>query len=340
MSSLLTRLCYSTLLLAGLSIFTTPSAVALSVTDMTGHTVEIKDDHPPIADLWFAHNEISVILGAANRIRVSAESPIDSPWLFKVAPVMKNAHTGVKPDTASAENLLALNIGLAFVPTAAKAEELRRMGVPTLCAEYTTLPQMLKSMDMTAQALDTPEASKVAQVYKEDMDATLKQLSLRLANIPVKDRPRVLHIARLNPLQIDGTNTLVDAWIQTAGGQNAATVSGNHRPVSFEQIAAWNPDVIIIGASAGMPDAASPLQSLAAFKNGRAWINPRGVFAWDRYGAEELLQLQWVAQKLHPDLFADIDIRKTTQAFYHKFFHYSLTDQEADLILAGKPPAP
>lgn len=340
MSSLLTRLCYSTLLLAGLSIFTTPSAVALSVTDMTGHTVEIKDDHPPIADLWFAHNEISVILGAANRIRVSAESPIDSPWLFKVAPVMKNAHTGVKPDTASAENLLALNIGLAFVPTAAKAEELRRMGVPTLCAEYTTLPQMLKSMDMTAQALDTPEASKVAQVYKEDMDATLKQLSSRLANIPVKDRPRVLHIARLNPLQIDGTNTLIDAWIQTAGGQNAATVSGNHRPVSFEQIAAWNPDVIIIGASAGMPDAASPLQSLAAFKNGRAWINPRGVFAWDRYGAEELLQLQWVVQKLHPDLFADTDIRKVTQAFYRKFFHYPLTDQEADLILAGKPPAP
>lgn len=340
MASLLTRLCCSTLLIAGLGSFIAPATMARSVTDMSGHTVEIKDDHPPIADLWFAHNEISVMLGAADRIRVSAENPVDSPWLFKVAPVMKNAHTGVRPDTASAENLLALNIGLAFVPTAAKAEELRRMGVPTLCAEYTTLPQMLKSMDMTAQALDTPEASKMAQSYRQDMEATLKQLSTRLANVPAKDRPRVLHIARLNPLQIDGTDTLIDAWIQTAGGQNAATVSGNHRPVSFEQIAVWNPDVIIIGASAGMPDAASPLRSLAAFKNGRTWINPRGVFAWDRYGAEELLQLQWVAQKLHPDLFADTDMHKATQAFYRKFFHYPLTDQEADLILAGKPPAP
>jgi ABC-type Fe3+-hydroxamate transport system substrate-binding protein len=35
-----------------------------------------------------------------------------------------------------------------------------------------------------------------------------------------------------------------------AGGRNAAQISGNARPVSTEQVAQWNPDVIILASSA------------------------------------------------------------------------------------------
>ncbi|MBX0344834.1 ABC transporter substrate-binding protein [Acetobacter sp. TBRC 12305] len=313
-------------------------AAERTVTDMAGAAVTIRPGPTPIADLWFAHNEITVMLGAADRIVVSAENPRDRPWLFRVAPVLLRAETGIKPDSASAEDLLARHVGLVFVPSRAKAEDLRRTGLPALAAEYMTLPNMLRSLDMTAQALGTDQAAGTARLYRQKMDAITTLLSQRLAHLAENEKPRVLHIARLEPLQIDGTDTLIDAWIQAAGGRNAATVSGNHRPVTFEQIAAWNPDAVIVDAGVADIPATSPLRALAAYRNGHWWRSPRGVFAWDRYGAEVLLQLQWAAQHLHPTLFTDLDIAAATRDFYQTFFHYALSADETTRILHALPP--
>lgn len=311
-----------------------------TVTDMSGTSVALDKSALNIADLWFAHNEITVMLGGAERIKVTADKPADLPWLFKVAPMLRSAETGIHPDSVNPEDLLNRHIGLVFVPTHAKAEELRKTGLPTLDAHYTTLPQMLTSVDMTADALASPYAHEIAREYRQKLETVQQILHARTASLPASARPRVLHIARLNPLQIDGKDTLIDAWIQAAGGRNAAAeVSGNHRPVTFEQIAAWNPDMIIIGANAGPLAADAPLRTLAAFQNGKAWTNPQGVFPWDRYGCEVLLQLEWAAQHFQPELFKDIDLHRDLKAFYKQFFRYSLTDDDVTRILAAQPPA-
>ena len=311
-----------------------------TVTDMSGTSVALDKNAHNIADLWFAHNEITVMLGGAERIRVTADKPEDLPWLFKIAPMLRSAETGIRPEIANPEDLLNRHIGLVFVPTRAKAEDLRKTGLPTLDAHYTTLPQMLTSLDMTADALATPYAHLIAAQYRKKLEEVEQRLQTRTSALPAAARPRVLHIARLTPLQIDGADTLIDAWIQAAGGRNAAAdVSGNHRPVTFEQIAAWNPDMIIIAANAGPVTADAPLRTLAAFRQGKVWTNPQGVFPWDRYGCEELLQLEWAAQKIHPDLFRDLDLRSEVKAFYTQFFRYTLTDDDVTRILAGQPPA-
>ncbi len=315
-------------------------AQARLVTDMSGATVEIKDDTPPIADLWYAHNEISVMLGAAPRIRITAENAADNPWLFKISPVLYMAHLGVKPNTASAEYLLANKIGLVFVPSAARAQELRSAGVAALASEYMSMPDMLASLDMSAEAIGTLEAHNTAKRYRQEMERVLELLKFRTAQINDTERPRVLHISRLSPLQVDGEKTLIDAWIQAAGGTNAAMIVGNHRPVSFEQVAVWNPDVIIVDPSAGDLSESSPLRTLNAFKQKKMWVNPRGVFTWDRYGCEVLLQVQWAAKILHPTLFADLDLRTAVRNFYNIFFHYHLSEDDISRILAAQPPAP
>lgn len=315
------------------------SALARSVTDMSGTAVTVPDAPTAIADLWFAHNEILVMLGAADKIKVTAENPKDSPWLFKVAPVLRQARTGVRPESANPEDLLARKIDLVFVPQRATAETLRRASLPTLDAQYATLPDMLTSLDMTAQALGTPAAQATAHLYRQKMEAMIGTLQNRLVKTATTARPRVLHIARLNPLQIDGTGTLIDSWITAAGGLNAATVAGNHKPTTFEQIAAWNPDIIVLGATAGIPEEGAALRSLPAFQKGHWAVNPQGVFSWDRYGCEALLQLEWAAKLFHPTLFADMDMTHDVQSFYKTFFHYTLTDDETARILAARPPA-
>ena len=309
------------------------------ITDMDGTVVSVPPHPASIADLWFAHNEILIMLGAAQNITTSAESPAEHPWLFKIAPALRHARTGVRPGAVSPEELLTQKTDLVFVSGQAQAENLRRFSLTTLDARYVTLPAMLKSLDMTAQALNTAQARETAQHYRQKMEDTLLFLKKRTDTLAEKDKPRVLHIARLTPLQIDGTDTLINSWIEAAGGKNAATVSGNHRPVSFEQIVAWQPDIIIFDPAAGAPDAASPLRSLEAFRSNRWAINPEGVFPWDRYGCEALLQLKWAAKLIHPALFNDVDIRKDTRDFYQDFFRYTLTEDDINRILNAQPPA-
>ena len=97
--------------------------------------------------------------------------------------------------------------------------------------------------------------------------------------------------------------------------------------------------MIILAASAGDISAyayASQFALLTAVKQGRVWRNPAWVFPWDRYGTETALQIQWAAQKLHPELFQDLNMVQVTRDFYRRFFDYPLTPEEAGRILAGK----
>jgi iron complex transport system substrate-binding protein len=57
----------------------------------------------------------------------------------------------------------------------------------------------------------------------------------------MEQRPSVLHVYSLNPLVVDGTGNIIDAWINAAGGRNAAQIPGRTRPVSIEQVQKWNP---------------------------------------------------------------------------------------------------
>ena len=155
----------------------------------------------------------------------------------------------------------------------------------------------------------------------------------------------VLHIASLGPLKVDGADTIVEQWIKAAGGRNAAIgLDGNLQTVSIEQVLAWHPDVVILAANAGnidqSPDAAL-WNTLDAVREHRVDRNPAGVFPWDRYGPEVALQLRWAAQVLHPEQFSHAQggsLPQQTQAFYKQFFHYTLSRDDAQRILAGLPP--
>jgi iron complex transport system substrate-binding protein len=80
------------------------------------------------------------------------------------------------------------------------------------------------------------------------------------------------------------------------------------------------------------------LQKVNAVKSGKVYFNPDGAFYWDRYSAEEALQIQWAAKTLHPDKFQNIDIIKETRYFYKTFLNYNLTEEEANKIINNEEP--
>lgn len=321
---------------------TAGASPAATLTDDLGQPVELPHPARRIADAWYAHHSLLMTLGAGDLIVATVNHPADRPWMFKVQPSLKQA-LQAHGKTFSSEALVARRVDAIFVPAQdPDVISYQQAGIPTLRMQFDDFASMKRSLLTTAQVVGTPQAQRRAQGYNRYLDAQIAAIRAKTASLPESARPRVLHIQSLHPLKIDGSQTLIDSWIRLAGGTNAAApVTGNMKEVSPEQVIAWDPDVIILGAGAGKLEAsdyAALLATTKAVKNHRVLQNPSGVFPWDRYGTEAALQIQWAAKQLHPQLFRQLDIVAATQAFYQRFYDYPLTASEAARILAGLPP--
>ena len=189
------------------------------------------------------------------------------------------------------------------------------------------------------------DVPKIAEKFNEYFDGNLKRVQNEIGKIaPSYNKPKVLHIADgKNLFKVDGANTIIDEWIRVAGGQNAVQKAGNMLEINAEEIPNADPDVIIVGR-AKAPEILKKIYEnpiyadTNAVKKKRVYVNPTGVFSWDRYGAEGALQILWAAKTLHPEIFKDIDIAAETKKFYKEFLHYELSDDEVNYILNGLDP--
>lgn len=317
-------------------------AVAASVVDDAGQTVETPAKVLRVADAWYAHHALLMTLGAGSSIVDTVNHERSRPWMFRVQPSLKQA-TSVNGTAFNAESLLADKVDLVFVSTGDRnASAYRQVGLPVVSVGFNTLDGLAHSMTMTAQAMGSSAALKRADDYNAYLAEKRAHLAKVLGSLKDAERPRVLHIASLNPLKVDGDGTLIDEWIKVAGGRNAATgLTGNLQVVSAEQLLQWQPDVIILAADAGdieQSPARPLLENLKAVRDHRVLRNPAGVFPWDRYGTEMALQIQWAAQQLHPAPFKSTDMVRETMDFYRKFFDYPLGQDQAKRMLAGLGP--
>ncbi|WP_342590171.1 ABC transporter substrate-binding protein [Clostridium muellerianum] len=66
------------------------------------------------------------------------------------------------------------------------------------------------------------DSKKRAANYISYLDAKLNTITNIISKIPKEQIPKVLHVTSLSPLTVDGSNTIINALIDTAGGINAA----------------------------------------------------------------------------------------------------------------------
>ncbi|BBN99969.1 ABC transporter substrate-binding protein [Sporolactobacillus terrae] len=320
-----------------------------TMVDSTGAKVKVPSQINKIADAWPAHNEIVAMLGSADKIVATIDSKQQYPWLYKVFPEMNKAQTLFTQTTVNTEQLAAQKPDIIFTSVnpqfVSKTKELK---IPTMQLIFQNYNDLKKVITTTAQALGGDAQNKADQ-YNAYLTNKLKEVKAKTSQIPDAQKPKILHIGTFKPLVIDGKDTIVDEWIQAAGGKNAAEISGNQKPASMEQIIKWDPDMIIVGKTA-FSDQQNAIKSLdtlykneqwkriSAVKNKNVYINPMGAFLWDRYGMESALQFQWLAKQLHPDQFQNFDMVKETRQFYKTFMNYDLSKEEANKILNAQNP--
>src|SRR5271170_2252805 len=322
--------------------------VTREVTDAAGRVVTLPSTVNRVADAWHANNAMVLMLGGADKLVATTVQAQRQPWLRKMYPRIDqvpaafnaagdlNVETliGTRPDVI----LMAYDGSLPKWSAAVEAYH-----VPIVLMPNSSLEGLKTTARITGQVLGEREA-KVAEDYVRYLDGNIRRVRSVTDRLAASDRPTVLHTASAGVLTVDGRDSVIDDWITMAGGRNAADVVGLGRPVSLEQIAAWDPDVIIIGTAPNQQSRQAILddprwREIKAVKTGKVFVNPTGAYMWDRHSAEAALQLLWAAKLLHPELFPDLDLKRETSDFYARYFHHVLTDDEyASIINATAPP--
>jgi iron complex transport system substrate-binding protein len=155
-------------------------------------------------------------------------------------------------------------------------------------------------------------------------DAGRRLVSDRLKDLPAEQRVRAY---MANPeLTTYGSGKYTGLMMAHAGAMNvaAATIQG-FKTVAMEQVIAWDPQVIFVQdryPSVVNEIKTSPQwQTIDAVKNQRVYLMPDYAKAWgypmpEAMGVGEL----WMAKKLYPEKFKDVDVRKVANDWYQRFY--------------------
>ncbi|GAF35503.1 ABC transporter substrate-binding protein [Lentilactobacillus farraginis] len=312
-----------------------------TVVDMTGKKVKIPQKVTRVADLWHANNQVVLLLGGQQKLVATTELIKAQPWFTKIDPEIKKAVSPFSGADIQSEALIKTKPDVVISADSGQLKIANNAKLPAVNAMYQDFSGLKRSIKLTATILGG-EAPKIAKSYNKTLDHNLAVVKKQLTG--QYQRPRILHIVNPTNLnQVDGRKTIVDQWIRAAGGTNALKQTGNMISVTTEQLIKADPTIIIVGntssANALKVLRRNPAFSqLTAVKRGRVYGNPQGTFPWDRYSAEEALQVLWAAKLFHPNRFKQLNLVTQTQAFYKRYYHYQLSIHDAKLILAGKNP--
>lgn len=123
--------------------------------------------------------------------------------------------------------------------------------------------------------------------------------------------------------------------------ENGAQVSGAGSETSLEQIALWDPELIIFGPASVYDTVADDpaWQSLSAIRTGNYYQIPNTPYDWMNRppSVNQLLGPQWLPRICYPDKFDD-DMYEVASGYYKLFYDYDMSQADFDELMAKAMP--
>lgn len=240
----------------------------------------------------------------------------------------------LQPDVVVLRSFMADTLGAA----------LEQVSIPVVYVDLETPEQYFRDLVTLGQLLGNEErAREIEAFYRERLDAN----EAGLQDLDPADRPRVL----LMQYSAQGGEVALEvpsvAWLQTlevelAGGEpvwREAAQGGGWTVVNLEQIAAWNPDQIYVVSYGDDPAAVveelrdnAQWQELAAVQAGQIHGFPGEFLSWDQPDPRWILGVTWLATKIHPDRFPDLDVNEEVVSFFVEMYGLDEATVAAEIV--------
>ncbi len=319
-------------------------------TDSLGREVELPAKIEKICPS--GHTAQQVLLTMAPDLMVGLSQPLSDDQLaifgdkFKDYPVF-GAVLGAKDDfnreaVAAAEPQVIIDTGEVKKDTQESLDALQeQLGIPVVFVEA-YLEDYGAAYKTLGELLDMEERGNQLSTYCTDVYNEVKDT---MATIPESERVNMAYLLGENGLNAIA-KTSVQGQVIDMVANNVVVVDdvsgkGNGNEISLEQIAVWNPDLIIFQAGSIYDTVGNDpaWQGIAAIANDNYYEVPNNPWCWmnNPPTVNQLMGMQWLPRLLYPDAFDD-SIQDVTKAYYSTMYNYDLSDAELANILEGALP--
>jgi len=256
--------------------------------------------------------------GAANFIALIDPAYADKAIIEQDASAEQIA--AVQPDLVILKSYLAETTG----------KPVEALDIPVIYVDFETPEQYTRDLAILGQVFQNESrAQEVAAYYHTRVE------QIQAAVEGVANKPRVLMLYYSDRDGSVAFNVPPLGWMQTrlvemAGG---APVWADANPgkgwtqVSLEQVAAWDADhIFVISYSQDAAKVVATLkndpqwQALRAMQDGRLHAFPGDLYSWDQPDTRWTLGLTWLAGRLHPERFPNLDIVGEALQFYQTLY--------------------
>lgn len=305
------------------------AAFPVTVTDAAGREVTIEEEPQTLVSGYYITTSMLIALGLEDRL-VGIEAKADTRPIYSLAaPELLELPSVGTAKEFDLEGCAALHPDLVILPLKLKdtVPALEELGLTAI----TVNPESLEELNETIELLGTAAgASMKAQELLDYNQQTEEELAGILADV---EKPAVYLAGNSSYLSTAGSAMYQNTLLELGGGENvAAQLEDTYwAEISYEQLLAWNPEVIILASDADYTKeelmADPQLQQLEAVQNGRVYAMPSAFESWDSPVPSALVGSRWVASVLHGEQYAFEQFQADAAAFYQQFYAIDIDTQ-------------
>ncbi|MGM0445797.1 MAG: ABC transporter substrate-binding protein [Bacillota bacterium] len=304
------------------------------ITDMAGREVKLPDQVNRVVTTYRTATQFVFALDVQDRL-VAADISFDRISLFsKLYDGEKLPSVGSKRNGLNLEQIIEVDPDLVILfphnEGPEVAERLEEFGIASVIIIPESYEQIEQATKVLGQALGVEKrADLVISKYDE-----IKELVENTSEIEEKKK---VYFANSELFDTVGKNMLQTSMIEMAGGVNPAKeVKSGFIKTSLEELINWNPDYIVVsqyysGTVEELKDRPE-LQELKVVKNDNVFRFPSQVEPWDFPSPSSYLGIIWLAEKLYPERFDDLNLQEVIEDYYNTLYNKSYQELGGDSL--------
>ena len=321
-------------------------------TDSLGREVEVPTNIERIAPSGHTANQVLLTMAPEKMVGLSQELSDDQAKYFDVdvanLPIF-GAAFGANGDinkeaVAAAGAQILIDTGEAKDGLEEDLNTLQeQLGIPCVFIE-TKLEDYGAAYEMLGDLLGMEERGQELSDY---CSAAYNETKSVMDTIPESERVNIAYLlgdAGLNAIAKDSyQGQVIDMCANNVVVVEKASGSGMGNEISLEQIALWDPELIVFqeGSIYDTVGDDPAWAGISAIDNDNYYEVPNSPYCWlnNPPTVNQVMGMQWLPRLLYPDEF-DTSIEDVTRDYYKTFYGYELTDEEvAELTQNAVPKA-
>lgn len=333
------------------------------VVDDNGDKVEVpeKIERVVVTNILPLASAVAVYLNDGSRIvgmHPASYSAAKNGLLGELYPEVLKADTGfIQGASLNIEALMALrpDVVLVNAPDRRMIDMIRGAGLAAFGISpskwhYDVIETHNRWMQSLAKLF--PEAKGKGELIEKKSREIAKMVADRTKDLPREERARILFIFRYDAksLVTSGKNFFGQYWCDAVGGINVAegiTADNSNAVIGMEEVYGYDPDVIFItNFTAALPEdiygskiGGDDWSPVKAVREKRVYKMPLGIYRSYTPSADTPLTLLWMAKRVYPERFKDVDLTTEVKKYYQTVFGVSLTEKQISRMFSPEAAA-